>query len=256
MAAKRTTAVGKKDKRKPAAVSAKRAAVVDKKDNRKRERSGDKLMALATIEQIATVLNLTPRMINRHVKEDGMPRVGRGEYDLVKCVHWYIDFLNQRVERAKHGGETEQEARGRLVIAQANMKEIDLARMKAEVITVDDTLREVEDVFRALRAHFLALPKLMTLDLSNLTDVKEIEQYLTNRIHDALSEAAALPERITRIAENQTIDQIEDAAAEAAAEVDGVGVGGQISDAESGSERGIRKVADPSLPTRTDGRGK
>ena len=52
-------------------------------------------MAFATLEQIATVLNMTPQMVNRHVKLHGMPRVGRGEYDLVKSVHWYINYLKR-----------------------------------------------------------------------------------------------------------------------------------------------------------------
>jgi phage terminase Nu1 subunit (DNA packaging protein) len=104
-------------------------------------------MAYATIEQIATVLNMTPRMINRHVKENGMPRVSRGEYDLVKCVRWYIDYLKEQIDEARRGGETGAQADVRQKIAEANMAEIKLARMRSEVITMEDVLKEVEGPF-------------------------------------------------------------------------------------------------------------
>jgi phage terminase Nu1 subunit (DNA packaging protein) len=213
-------------------------------------------MALATIEQIATVLNLTPRMINRHVKENGMPRVGRGDYDLVKCVHWYIDFLHDQIDRAKRGGETEQEARGRLTIAQANMKEIELARLRAEVITVEDCVKEVENAMMAVRSQFLTQAKSMSLEVSTLTTVKEIEEYINERTLESLSATSTLSDRIRSIAENQTVDLGEDPVAGAAAEAARVPVGGPVPVPVGGSVGTGGKVEKPAVPKRNHGRNK
>jgi phage terminase Nu1 subunit (DNA packaging protein) len=213
-------------------------------------------MALATIEQIATVLNLTPRMINRHVKENGMPRVGRGEYDLVKCVHWYIDFLHDQIDHAKRGGETEQQARGRLVIAQANMKEIELARLRAEVITVEDCIKEVENAMMSVRSQFLSQSKSMALDVSTLTTVKEIEEYINDRTLESLSATSTLSERIRSIAETQTVDLGEDPLAGSASETVSLPVGGSVPVPVGGGLGTGGKVEKPAVPKRNHGRNK
>jgi phage terminase Nu1 subunit (DNA packaging protein) len=55
-------------------------------------------MASANVDQVATALNITPRRVQQLVKE-GMPQAARGQYDLGVCMHWFIRFLQQAVQR-------------------------------------------------------------------------------------------------------------------------------------------------------------
>jgi hypothetical protein len=88
----------------------------------------------ASNEQVANVLNITPRWLNRLVKEYGMPRIAHGEYDLVKCVHWYIDYLKKQIEEARAGGESLTDAKLRLTRKNADLREIELQEKLKELL--------------------------------------------------------------------------------------------------------------------------
>jgi phage terminase Nu1 subunit (DNA packaging protein) len=91
-------------------------------------------MSTVNVERVADALNLTPRRVQQLVKE-GMPREKRGEYDPIKCLLWYIRYLQAQVSRlspnvAPEGSEGDQERkqRIRLLQADADLRELELAR--------------------------------------------------------------------------------------------------------------------------------
>ncbi len=85
-----------------------------------------------TLDRIALVLNVEPRWINRLVKEQDFPREARGQYDLVKCVHWYIDHLKYQINQARDKGVPNIEQR--LKEVELKIKEYDLAKREGELI--------------------------------------------------------------------------------------------------------------------------
>lgn len=145
-------------------------------------------MAFASLEQIASILNLTPQMVNRHVKLHGMPRVSRGEYDLIKCVHWYIAYKDRLIQEARRGKETEGQARQRLVIAEANLKELQFAKARGNVIEIDIAKELWAKLVLVFKSRILLLPsKLPTLVLS-CTNPNEVRELLEIELMEALHE--------------------------------------------------------------------
>jgi len=116
-------------------------------------------MAYATVEQVSHVLNLSPRRIHQLVKDEGMPRVSRGEYEMVKCVQWYVRFLRDQLDAARHGTETEAQARLRLIQTTADLRKLDLQERTSELIRIDDVMAEITPVLRALRMKLLGVPR-------------------------------------------------------------------------------------------------
>ena len=55
-------------------------------------------MATVDVTKVASALNLTKQRVQQLVKE-GLPREGRGQYDPMKCMLWYIRYLQQALEK-------------------------------------------------------------------------------------------------------------------------------------------------------------
>jgi phage terminase Nu1 subunit (DNA packaging protein) len=153
-------------------------------------------MPIVTRSQLAELANVTDRQINLWVKKDDMPVEGRGAYDAVKCIHWLLRKKDEQIEFFRRGGETESSARIRLLRANANLREIELARIRVEVILIDDAIRSIADVMKAMQTRLLAIPKRSAPQLVGIEEPGEIESFLTVEIHQALNELSRVPDSI------------------------------------------------------------
>ena len=113
---------------------------------------------MVNIERVANALNLTPRRVQQLVKE-GLPREKRGEYDPIKCLLWYVRYLQGQISRLSPnvdlaGGEIDDErkARLRLLLADANLREIELARERGEFMTLVDVEKLMTDLIVMTKA--------------------------------------------------------------------------------------------------------
>ena len=57
-------------------------------------------MPIVDVERVAQALNLDARRVQQLVKL-GMPKEGRGQYDAVKCLLWYIRYLQAALEKKR-----------------------------------------------------------------------------------------------------------------------------------------------------------
>jgi hypothetical protein len=78
-------------------------------------------MPLVDVTRVAQALNLTESRVHQLVKE-GLPRENRGQYDAVKCLLWYIRYLQAVIEKktintGNEGFAGEREERVRLLRA-------------------------------------------------------------------------------------------------------------------------------------------
>jgi len=93
-------------------------------------------MPLITLNQIADLLLVEPRWINRLVKERGFPKEGHGQYDLKECVNWYVRFLKEE-NKNKNNTEGYSEAKARKEIALANKQELEFLVNAGKYLPVD-----------------------------------------------------------------------------------------------------------------------
>jgi hypothetical protein len=49
---------------------------------------------LVDVSKIAELFGISERSVQRLVVFDGMPRVSRGEYDVLVCSKWYLKYLH------------------------------------------------------------------------------------------------------------------------------------------------------------------
>ncbi len=205
-------------------------------------------MALITTTQFAEMVRKSPRWIERLATEQGLPRpkddngkVIHGKLDLVQAIGWYVGFLENKIEEYKRGGDVEKEARARSLNASATAREIATAKMLAQVITVDDTLNLIKDVLYATRQGVMALEERLPPVCAH-KDPAPIKAIVHEYTTDALTELAAIPDRIRSLAAVQADDEGNLASAFAATDADGEPARGQGEVDSAGIGRGARKV--------------
>ncbi len=195
-------------------------------------------MSYATLEQIAHLLNLTPRMVNLHAKDHGLPRIDRGQYEIVACVHWYIDHLKKLIKDARRGDETEQQARARLTIATADLRELELARAKGELIDVDLVKILWERIVASFKTKMLSIPSKLPQRLIICRDINQIKGLLDQEIYEALSELSRADIDISNIAKGKRARAVGSEADLSTAKAHSKPVGRQAQNAKQGVKRG------------------
>lgn len=149
-----------------------------------------------SLPELAQLLKCDPRTINKMVKERGLPKEARGIYIPSKVIPWIVDDYERRIKEARAGGETESQARKRLWSANANLKEITLAKQRAEVIQIDEAVLILQDALNILRQRLIVFPKRAAPQLERLETNAEREDTLKSLIHDLLRDLAAIPDTL------------------------------------------------------------
>lgn len=120
----------------------------------------------------------------RHVQNlfnQGMPRT------VEEAVAWY---RQQKQEREKRRTETLDEARRRKTEAEAGLAELELARARGEVVSIQEVTEEVGVLMDRLRAAVLAAPGKWTpqiIGVSDMPTASALMAALTEELLGALS---------------------------------------------------------------------
>ncbi len=85
---------------------------------------------------------------------------------------------------------TYEEARTRKITAEAEIAELELARIRGTLCLTEDVVKAWENVFHACKAKFLSLPTKIAPIVANETDVAIIKDHLESAIREALAELA------------------------------------------------------------------
>lgn len=140
---------------------------------------------LVSFEQIAQLLDIRPKSVNGLV-EKGMPREGRGQYDVGRCFHWYVRYLHIQMKargvtaEADTGGVNLRVERHRLLKAQADLSELDLLERRGKIIPISHYEKLLIGWVVTIRQRVLALPArvatlLVGLDRRTIHDVLDRE---------------------------------------------------------------------------------
>jgi phage terminase Nu1 subunit (DNA packaging protein) len=147
--------------------------------------------AIVNAEKIAQALNLTESRVHQLVKE-GLPKEGRGQYDAVKCIRWYLLYLQNLIEKraapALDGAFAgEQRERVRLLRAAADLKEIRLAEQRSQLVAVSDVEAVTEDLVRTTTAVIMAIAPRLAPELVGETSRVMIQAKLERACKEALA---------------------------------------------------------------------
>ncbi|MCU1317434.1 MAG: hypothetical protein JWN63_2756 [Candidatus Acidoferrum typicum] len=147
-------------------------------------------MPLVNVTKVASFLNLDERRIHQLVKL-GMPRESRGKYDPIKCAHFYIRYLQRALEKRAvplDGGFVgEREERVRLLRADADLREIELAKERGQLVAIQDVEHAMTDLVLITKARILAVGARVAPELVGETSRVMIQAVIEKAHKEALS---------------------------------------------------------------------
>jgi len=176
------------------------------------------------VEAIAKALNLTTRRVHQ-LKAEGLPTVGRGQYELGPCMAWYIRYLQNALE--KRGPNVNPDTpdllaeKTRLAREQGDKLAIENSIKRGELVYVSDVVQTWADHIASARAKLLAMPTKLAPQLVSQSNANVIATRIREEIDAALDELSEDRD------EYQHIGSIEegDSGMEATAETDDLGMG-------------------------------
>jgi phage terminase Nu1 subunit (DNA packaging protein) len=119
-------------------------------------------VAAVGVDKVAKALNVTARRVQQLVKEGMPPPESRGKYDLAQCMLWYIRYLQKVIEKREApedmAGNSLRRQRERLVAAQAEREELELAEKKGEVVPIAVFEEATAKQITSARQHWLTMP--------------------------------------------------------------------------------------------------
>jgi phage terminase Nu1 subunit (DNA packaging protein) len=147
---------------------------------------------IVAVGRLAGELGVGERRVQQLV-EIGMPRTGRGRYNLVDCFRWFVrrqaDLLETRKSVPGSGLLAEQE---RLTKVKADREELELARSRGELIPLAVYEEQMAELIMSARMRLLALPARLAPDLEG-QERAGIRVRLKREIHSALTSLASGP---------------------------------------------------------------
>ena len=151
-------------------------------------------MATVNVGKIASALNLTEQRVQQLVKE-GLPREARGQYDPIKCLMFYIRYLQRAIEKKSmptlDGGFVGERAeRVRLLRADADLREMELAREQSQLISLSDYERTLADLVRTTTARVMAIAPRVAGEVVGETSRVMVQAKIEKACKEALGQLA------------------------------------------------------------------
>lgn len=111
---------------------------------------------LVGVDVVARLLKIEPRRIQFLAKEGIIPKAARGRYDLVACVHGYLDYVREG-QRDRATVVDMEELRKRKQLADTEIAELALEEARGLVVPIGVVIAEVEDCLLPIRVKLLAM---------------------------------------------------------------------------------------------------
>lgn len=149
-------------------------------------------------ESLAVFMNLTKQRVHQLVAE-GLPRKLRGKYDLDECARWYIRYLQAAIEKKKIPLEegayaSEQVERVRNLRATADLREIELARERGQLVSIEDVEKEMSDLVLTTKARVMAVAPRLAPEILGETSRVMAQAKIEKSLRESLSHLAAKSE--------------------------------------------------------------
>lgn len=112
--------------------------------------------AFVTVEELAKLLDLSPRRIQQLVQEEVIPAPIKDRYDLRGCVTTYVQYLRRLT--TTNGSLSLAEERARLTRHQADIASLDLKQKQGAMIPVNVALQAWSERVTSAKTKLLAIP--------------------------------------------------------------------------------------------------
>jgi phage terminase Nu1 subunit (DNA packaging protein) len=186
---------------------------------------------------IAALLDLTERRVQQLSAEGVIPRNGHGRYEISSAVRGYIKYLRERAVQGDPKGADEVGAsRAMLLKARARLATLEADQFEGQLLKRPDVEKAWSAILVNIRTRLLAIPQSTAQAIVYLNTPGQIAGLLTTAVFEALDDINATPVYVEpgRGADSEPGAGSAQGAGynEAAADADGVAVGGPAEDAE------------------------
>src|SRR6266850_8059611 len=136
---------------------------------------------------MAGILGCSPGTLDRHVAA-GCPIIKRGttktghQFNSADVIRW----VKARKSSAAVGQS--DQGRRRYLLAAAELKEIQLAEKRGELVSISDVTATLADELTAVRGRLLAMPGHLAGQLLMMSDPAEVERLIDEEVRAALTE--------------------------------------------------------------------
>jgi phage terminase Nu1 subunit (DNA packaging protein) len=158
-----------------------------------------------SVNDVAELLGLTDRQVRNLIKDKGLPAKSHARgyaLDWPVVLEWWVDYrISQRggnggnrrgSEGEEYAAENLDEAILRKTRAEADLKELQLARERGEVASIADVERVLVAANKSIQTRILALPSAVAPQLIGLDDRQRINTILERYCNDVLSNCASI----------------------------------------------------------------
>jgi len=156
---------------------------------------------IVTVEVLSKHLGITSRQIQKLVKQDILPKSGRGEYPFTRCIMAYIKYL-QGIRDAAGGADIE-ESKKRKAHAEAVLLEIEVAKAQEDVVSMGEYGEMIIKISEVVKGELMRLPSALSLELSNETSQLKVHGTLKTYVRKALTDLADLVANLIREVEEE-----------------------------------------------------
>lgn len=148
---------------------------------------------IVTAAELATYFECSAVYVSVLTKEKDMPKEKDG-YNLKDATRWYIKFLR---DEKKNGSNPETEAKIRQLTAKASLTELELAKEREELLTVEDAIQVISESLTSIKSTLMSLPSRIAPQVLNMSTASEIEALVKKIINEALDELSEIHGKIT-----------------------------------------------------------
>ena len=159
-----------------------------------------------SIPKIASILEVSTRTVARY-REEGHITPSEEGYPLIKTVKYYINLLKDNIAKKQQKIDSisesepatrlnslkikklEAEVRERNAIA--DIKELERDKLQGSLVEADEVVNYYKDLVIRAKAKFLSLPDKLALELSGMSEQREIQELLQLRIDECLNELSS-----------------------------------------------------------------
>lgn len=164
---------------------------------------GERKYEALDTETVAELLGVTARQVRNWVKDKGLPSRddARGRRFIWRdTLEWYVSYRAEKdgsrgsqapPEPAADETESLEEATTRKTIAEADLKELELATKRGEVVAIADAERTIATIAKNIQQKLLAVASKLTSRLVGTTDRNRINAILDGEMRSLCAELAA-----------------------------------------------------------------
>ncbi len=139
---------------------------------------------IVSVDELSAEINLSDRRIQQLVKAKVFKKESRGKYDLLDCSIKLIKVYQEKNSGKDAETKDSKKNRARLLNAQADEKEIEVAIKKAEFLPIEIFQNTVNELVAICAMGLEAIPGRMANELAGISEPAEVQQQLLEEIRN------------------------------------------------------------------------